>query len=140
MTGASGRADDIRPYSFPSCFLCAFLFARQPQIICKVLFGKSIEKSASRRREAFHPQRRRVRREEKNSGAEIVPAEEFFIPLKFSGREPLGEQENLHPEKSDPSLFSEALALPMRWVQWLLDDAAAEDAEALTMTAHMAIS
>ena len=30
MTGASGRADDIRPYSFPSCFLCAFLFARQP--------------------------------------------------------------------------------------------------------------
>ena len=27
--------------------------------------------------------------EEKNSGAELAPAEEFFIPLKFSGREPL---------------------------------------------------
>ena len=42
------------------------------------------------------------------------PAEEFFIPLKFSGREPLGEQENLQSVKSDPSLFTEASALPMR--------------------------
>ena len=45
--------------------------------------------------------------EEKNSGAELAPAEEFFIPLKFSGREPLGEQENLQSVKSDPSLFTE---------------------------------
>ncbi|MBQ7519123.1 MAG: hypothetical protein IJU12_02305 [Clostridia bacterium] len=52
--------------------------------------------------------------EEKNSGAERVPAEEFFIPLNFSGREPLGEQENLQSVKSDPSLFTEASALPMR--------------------------
>ena len=52
--------------------------------------------------------------EEKNSGAELAPAEEFFIPLKFSGREPLGEQENLQSEESDPSLFTEASALPMR--------------------------
>ena len=52
--------------------------------------------------------------EEKNSGAELAPAEEFFIPLKFSGREPLGEQENLQSVKSDPPLFMEASALPMR--------------------------
>ena len=52
--------------------------------------------------------------EEKNSGAELAPVEEFFIPLKFSGREPLGEQENLQSVKSDPSLFTEASALPMR--------------------------
>ncbi|MBQ7520795.1 MAG: hypothetical protein IJU12_10780, partial [Clostridia bacterium] len=52
--------------------------------------------------------------EEKNSGAELAPAEEFFIPLKFFGREPLGEQENLQSVKSDPSLFTEASALPMR--------------------------
>jgi len=52
--------------------------------------------------------------EEKNSGAELAPAEEFFIPLKFSGCEPLGEQENLQSVKSDPSLFTEASALPMR--------------------------
>ena len=40
MTGASGRADDIRPYSFQSCFLCAFLFARQPlpSKVCKQSF------------------------------------------------------------------------------------------------------
>ena len=49
--------------------------------------------------------------EEKNSGAELAPAEEFFIPLKFSGREPLGEQENLQSVKSDPSLFTEASAI-----------------------------
>jgi len=40
--------------------------------------------------------------------------EGIFIPLKFSGREPLGEQENLQSVKSDPSLFTEAAALPMR--------------------------
>jgi len=34
----------------------------------------------------FDPQRRRVRREEKNSGAKLALAEEFFIPLKFYGR------------------------------------------------------
>ena len=44
MTGASGRADDIRPYSFPSCFLCAFLFARQilPSKVCKQSFDGNI--------------------------------------------------------------------------------------------------
>ena len=53
--------------------------------------------------------------EEKNSGAELAPAEEFFIPLKFSAREPSGEQENLYPMESDSSLSMEASALPMRF-------------------------
>jgi len=104
------RTSFILPYHLQSAGPAESRFP----MICKELFRKSIEKNASWRRESFHPQRRRVRREEKNSGAELAPAEEFFIPLKFSGREPLGEQENLHPEKSDPSLFSEASALPMR--------------------------
>ena len=52
--------------------------------------------------------------EEKNSGAELAPAEEFFIPFKFSARALLSAQENLQSVKSDPSLFTEALALPMR--------------------------
>jgi len=51
--------------------------------------------------------------EEKNSGAELAPAEEFFIPLKFSDREPLGEQENLQPEENDPSFSSGASTLSM---------------------------
>jgi len=95
-------------------FVRFFVCETAPDYLQSTILEKHRKKSASRRREAFHPQRRRVRREEKNSGAELAPAEEFFIPLKFSGREPLGEQENLHPEKSDPSLFSEASALPMR--------------------------
>ena len=46
--------------------------------------------------------------EEKNSGAELAPAEEFFIPLKFSGREPLGEQENLQSVKRARPVFAGA--------------------------------
>ena len=57
--------------------------------------------------------RRRVRRRGEKFWSGACPAEEFFIPLKFSGREPSSEQENLQPVKSDPSLFTEASALPM---------------------------
>ena len=52
--------------------------------------------------------------EEKIFGAELAPAKEIFIPLKFSDREPLGEQENLQSEKSEILLFSEASTLSMR--------------------------
>ncbi|MBO4836681.1 MAG: hypothetical protein J5564_03200, partial [Clostridia bacterium] len=45
--------------------------------------------------------------------AEHAPAEEIFIPLKFSGREPSGEQANLQSEKSETSLFSGASTLSM---------------------------
>jgi len=87
-------------------------------MICKVLFGKKHRKnrtlearSLSSAAAACTP-----RGEKFWSGLCPPPAEEFFIPLKFSGRAPLGEQENLHPGKSDPSLFSEAPALPVRCV------------------------
>ena len=46
--------------------------------------------------------------EEKNSRAELTPAAEFFIPLKFSAREPSGEQENLLAEENDSSFSSGA--------------------------------
>ena len=51
--------------------------------------------------------------EEKNSGAELAPAEEFFIPLKFSGRALLSAQENLQSEENDPSFSSGASTLSM---------------------------
>ena len=38
-----------------------------------------------------------------------LPRGRIFIPLKFSAHEPLGEQENLHPEKSEYSLFSDLI-------------------------------
>ena len=51
--------------------------------------------------------------EEKNSRAELAPAAEFFIPLKFSGRALLSAQENLHSEENDFSFSSEASTLSM---------------------------
>ena len=51
--------------------------------------------------------------EEKNSGAELAPAEEFFIPLKFSGRALLSAQENLQSEENDPSFSSGSSTLSM---------------------------
>ena len=85
------------------------------QTICKVLFKNyACKKAQVGYAKITIRRRRRVRRRGEKSGAELAPAEEFFIPLKFSGREPLGEQENLQSEESDPSLFTEASALPMR--------------------------
>ncbi|MBQ7519587.1 MAG: hypothetical protein IJU12_04640 [Clostridia bacterium] len=51
--------------------------------------------------------------EEKNSGAELAPAEEFFIPIKFSARALLSAQENLQSEENDSSFSSGASALSM---------------------------
>jgi hypothetical protein len=61
----------------------------------------------------FIRRRRRVRRRGEKFWSGACPAEEFFIPIKFSGRALLSAQENLQSEENDFSFSSGASTLSM---------------------------